>query len=196
MLLTPAGPLWFGHSHGALGLTPNHCRFLNEVCDVPPLCLCTGWSFFENSFPLVHLAKPIHPLGFLSGKPSCSARHVGSLLWANTVFTHLSVTGLSRLDCGLSYLSVSLTTWEVLWGRDWALPNSESQDPEQGLAEWVLNKLLVNQRRNEWVGLACGLERVLQFTTSSAVCTSSRRFYSSASSGRPGLSSQGTLLSF
>lgn len=92
----------------------NHCRFLNEVCDVPPLCPCTAWPFFENAFHLVRLANPIHPIGFLSGKPSCSARHVGSLLRTNTVFTHLSVTGLFRLDCGLSYLSVSPTTWEVL----------------------------------------------------------------------------------
>lgn len=106
--------MWSGHSHGALGLPPNRYRFPNEVCDVPPLSLHTGWSLFENAFHLVHLANPVHPLGFLSGKPSCFARHVGSLLRANTVLTHLSVTGLFRLDCGLSYLSVSPTTWEVL----------------------------------------------------------------------------------
>lgn len=71
--------------HGALGLTPNRRRFLNEVCEEPLL-----WSFFENAFHLVHLANPIHPSAFLSGKPSCSARHVGSLLWADTVFTRQS----------------------------------------------------------------------------------------------------------
>lgn len=54
--------------------------------------------------------------------------------------------------------------------------------------------LSVNQRRNEWVGLACGLERVLQFTTFSVVCKSSDSFTALPALGRPGLSSQGTLL--
>lgn len=107
----PSRPLCSGlclppglHSHGApldLGSHQTTGRFLNEVCDVQPLCLCTDWPLFENAFPLVHLANPIRPLRFLSGKPSCSARHVGSLLWANTVSTHLSVIGLFRLDRGL-----------------------------------------------------------------------------------------------
>lgn len=142
MSLTPEGPLWSGlclppvlRSHTApldLGSHPTTGRFLNEVCDVPLLCLCTGWSLFENAFTVVHLADPIHPVRFLSGKPSCSAEHVGCLSSELTPISHLQ--SFSDLTVTIDHSCASPTTWEDSRGRDRALSNSESQNLAQGLA--------------------------------------------------------------
>ena len=85
------------------------------------LWLCMGQSLFENALPLVHLHPRLHPLRFLSRKSSCSTRHAGYLILCITISQSL---GSSDWTMIINYPSVSSTTWELLKGRDWVLPNS------------------------------------------------------------------------
>lgn len=98
-----------------------------------------------------------------------------AFLWANRAFPLVLVTGLFRLDRAwplITCLSPLLQRkfWEAETGP------CPTLNPRTYYRAWhraaTQQTFPVNPRRNEWIGLNCGLERVRQFTTSSVVCKS------------------------
>ena len=164
--------------------------FLPPSPRVPPLCLCMGQSLFENAFPLVHLAPPHSSFRIplweaLLFYQACWL----SLLWANTIYHHLSVTGLPRLDHDHWLLICSppaATPPPSPLHREFCepgtgpCPDSESQNLALGLAQ---SRCSMTQKGKEWAGPACGLGKMHPFTMSSARSKSSPFFHSSANCG-------------
>lgn len=163
MLLAPKYPLWSGlrlppvlYSHDVpldLGShQPLAGRFLDEIFTVPPLCLCMGQSLLENAFPPFHLA-PRHSsfkIPLWEVLLFYQAYWV-PLLWANTLYHHLSVTGLPRLDrdhwllvCSHYYIGSSVR-WGLGLARLW------TPEPRGPGTEWMLPKSF-NESKREWMG--------------------------------------------